>query len=288
MQFTMYAGFSERIARDGIEQAAKCAAETGFASVEFLEDLRRGASLIVPDLASAAEAKKVLNRHGLGVACYSAVANIWQNLTTEQSFRRGLEIAAELGAPYFHHTLLPWLRLPADAPAFEDGIKLAIEVAAQVADYAKGLGITCIYEDQGQYINGVSGFGAFYWELKKHCANVGVCLDLGNILFVNEKPEVFLAAFKDEIRHVHVKDYLWQNSAASPGEMWLPAKDNSWLCDANVGTGIIDLKTCMRLLKDIGYSGTYSLENGEAEPYQENTRKTMDYLRRLAEDEPCK
>ena len=176
MQFTMYAGFSERIAQNGIEQAAQYAAETGFASVEFLEDIRGEASLIVPDLVSAAKVKKELNRQSLGVACYSAVANIWQNQTTEQSFERALEVAAELGAPYFHHTLLPWLRLPSDAPAFEEGIKLAIEVAGRVADYAKNLGITCIYEDQGQYINGVSGFGAFYWELKKYCTNVGVCM----------------------------------------------------------------------------------------------------------------
>jgi len=145
MKFTMYAGFSERITGEGIEQAARYAAETGFASVEFLEDIRGEASLIVPDLVSAAKVKKELNRQSLGVACYSAVANIWQNQTTEQSFERALEVAAELGAPYFHHTLLPWLRLPSDAPAFEEGIKLAIEVAGRVADYAKNLGITCIY-----------------------------------------------------------------------------------------------------------------------------------------------
>lgn len=111
---------------------------------------------------------------------------------------------------------------------------------------------------------------------------------MGNIFFVNEKPEVFTAAFQTEICHVHVKDYIWKKSNVSPGEMWLPAKDNSWLCDTNVGTGIIDFKTCMSLLKNIGYSGAYSLENSEAEPYQENTKKTMDYLRRLASDESCK
>lgn len=284
MQFTMYAGFSGRIAGNGIEKAAQCAAETGFAAVEFLEYLIDDKPLIVPDIASAGKIKKELDRQGLGVACYSAVANIWNNKTTDQSFKQALEIAAELTAPYFHHTLLPWLTPPADAPAYEEGIKLAIERAACVADYAKDLGIICIYEDQGQYVNGVSGFGAFYWELKKICSNIGVCLDLGNILFVNEKPEAFLAAFKDEVRHVHVKDYLWKNSMVSPGEAWLPGKDNSWLCETNIGTGIVNFKACMKLLKDIGYNGTYSLERSDAEPYQENTRRTMEYLRKIAAD----
>lgn len=282
MQFTMYSGFSERLERDGIKKAAQCAAETGFAAVEFLEYLVDDKPLIVPDIASAAKIKKELERQDLGVACYSAVANIWNNKTTDQSFKQALEIAAELGAPYFHHTLLPWLRLPEDAPAYEEGIKMAIERAACVADYAKELGIVCIYEDQGRYINGISGFGAFYWELKKICSNIGVCLDFGNILFVNEKPEEFLAAFKDEICHVHVKDYVWKNSPVSPGEMWLPGKDDSWLCETEVGTGIVNLEACMKLLKDIGYSGAYSLEISDAEPYQENTRRTMEYLRKIA------
>ena len=34
----------------------------------------------------------------------------------------------------------------------------------------------------------------------------------------------------------------------------------------------------MSLLKNIGYSGAYSLENSEAEPYQENTKKTMEII----------
>lgn len=282
MQFTMYSGFSERIVKDGIEKAAQCAAEAGFTAVEFLEYLTGETSLIVPNLISAARIKKELSRQGLGVACYSAVANIWKNQTREQSFKQALEIAAELGAPYFHHTLLPWLKPPMDAPAFEDGIKMAIEAAAQVADYARSLGIVCIYEDQGRYINGVAGFGAFYWELKKICSNIGVCLDLGNILFVNERPETFLTAFKDEICHVHVKDYLRKNSAVSPGEMWLPGKDNQWLCETELGKGVVDIKRCMKLLISNGYAGGYSLETSDEEPFVENARRTMNYLRTIA------
>ena len=41
-----------------------------------------------------------------------------------------------------------------------------MEAAAEVADYAKPLGVKCIYEDQGLFANGVDGFGAFYRQMK--------------------------------------------------------------------------------------------------------------------------
>lgn len=284
MQFTMYSGFSERLAQYGIEKVAKLATETGFSSVEFLEYLLGDRELIVPDTASASKIKKELDKHNLTTACYSAVANIWREQTTKQDFQKALEIAAELGAPYFHHTLLPWVKPPTDAPSFEDGIKLAIEAAIKVADYAKPLGITCIYEDQGQYVNGVSGFGAFYWELKKNCSNVGICGDLGNILLADEKPEDFLAAFKYEIAHVHMKDYAYINDCDTPGKNCWPDRSNRWLCVADVGTGIVDFKACMKVLKESGYNGSYSLELNVPDPYKENMQLVMEYLRKSLSD----
>ena len=35
---------------------------------------------------------------------------------------------------------------------------MAADAAARVANYAATLGLTCIYEDQGFYLNGIDGF----------------------------------------------------------------------------------------------------------------------------------
>ena len=287
MQFAMYSGFSDRLSRDGIEKTAAFAVETGYSAVEFFEDLISKKTLIVPDGKAARRIKGELAAQGLNVACYSAFANIWNRgifaesdqHTKLETFYRALEIAAELDSPYFHHTLLPWLTPPVDAPSFEDGIKLAVEIAAKVADYAKPLGITCIYEEQGLYVNGVDGFGAFYWELKKNCSNVGVCGDFGNILWANEEPQLFLKTFKNEICHVHVKDYLQKCDIVTSGEEWLPARNNTWIKDADIGTGIIDFRTCLKILQEVGYDGYYSMEFPDYEPFAERSRLAMEYLR---------
>ena len=280
MEFTMYTGFAEGLAMNGIEKTVGLAAETGFSSVEILEYLIPGRELVVTDLAFASKIKRELDRHGLGVACYTAYAYIWKEQTSQQDFHRALDNAAELGAPYFQHTILPWGKPPVDAPSFEDGIKLAVETAIKVAEYAKPLGITCIYEDQGIYTNGVSGFGDFYWEVKKNCANVGICGDFANIIEVAEKPEDFLSAFRGEIAHVHIKDCKYLSDDFLPDKTCWQDKDNNWMCNAEIGKGIVDMKSCLKVLKESGYQGAYALEDALYEPYSKSAQQVMEYLRK--------
>lgn len=301
MKITLYSGFMGALSRDGIEQTARQAVKAGCDSVEIFENLVSDVPLQIKDQEAAVGVRKKLQEQGLRVACYSAYANVWECRTgasgdnAEEKLKKSLAIAAELGSPYLHHTLLPGLWPTKGGPDFETAIRRAVEVVAKVADQAKMLGITCIYEDQGQYVNGVDGFGAFYWALKKQCSNVGVCADLGNILFVNEEPEAFLRAYRDEIVHVHVKDYVrrpathkglagrTESSNPSPGEGWLLTKDGSWLYDAELGSGVIDLRGCVKLLQSFGYEGAYALEIPVREPYWERTQNAVQYLKEIGE-----
>lgn len=252
----------------------------------------------VPDVETAKKAKLTFDKYGLKVACHSACVNLWNDvrktgaimecgLSTEELSRaeeqflmKQIEVAAVLEAPYVHHTLLPWLTLPSDAPEYEDAIETAVEAAVRVADYAATFGITCIYEDQGYYVNGVEGFDGFYSKVKARCKNVGICGDLGNILFVNETPEAFLEANMKDICHVHIKDYLWKKAKVSPGIYWYKAKEDSWLRDTMIGNGVVDFEACMKLLKDAGYNGYFSLENAHPEPYEVGVQQGMEYLKR--------
>lgn len=283
MNITMYSGFMSAVKIHGVDWTAAQAAEAGCSSVEIFEDLVSDAPLGIDSPEYAANMRGRLKEQGLSVACYSAYVNVWKNGEDYNKvcgrLKHSIDMAAELGSPYVHHTLLPWLSLPQDAPGFEEGIARAVDAASVAADYAKTLGVTCIYEDQGQYVNGVDGFGAFYWELKKNCKNVGVCADLGNIFFVNERPEPFLEAFRGEILHVHVKDYLQSIEKLSPGTGWLPTRNGSWLHDTDPGTGAVDLVQCMKILREQGYQGAYALEISPEDPFMERVAGAADYLK---------
>lgn len=284
-EFAMYSGFSEKICAEGVEEAAKYARKMGFSAVEFLADFFFGQLNAVPDVEAALEARKVLDKYKLPVACYSVAVNLWNNAEAEKLLMEQIDVAHTLGAPYLHHTLLPWLVLDQDSPSFEDAVRDVVERAVRVADYAKTKGMMCIYEDQGYYVNGVRGFRVFFEEMKKRCDNVGVCGDLGNILFVNERPEEFLREFIRDVRHVHVKDYLRKCGNTSPGRYWSSAKGNCWLRDTMVGSGVVDFETSLRILKEGGYQGRFALENGHPEPYEEGVLQAMELVGKLWETE---
>ncbi len=293
MEFAAYAGFSRYILENGFEKAAAYAKKLGFSAVEMLADKKYNP---VPDVETARQAKHTFDKYGLRVACHSVCVNLWDSESKhsygfkiskadEQFLLNQVEVAAVLGSPYVHHTLLPWLTLPADAPDYEEAIETVVEAAVRIADYAATFGITCIYEDQGYYVNGIEGFYGFFSKMKARCKNVGICGDLGNILFVNETPEAFLEANMKDVCHVHIKDYLWKKAKVSPGIYWHHAKEYSWLRDTMIGNGVVDFEVCMKLLKDAGYDGYFSLENAHPEPYEVGVQQAMEYLERCWQKE---
>lgn len=276
MNFSMYAGFTDMVRREGIEKAAAYAAGLGFSSVEIFDNCMEEGERPFGDASTAEKAREILARYGLTVACYSAFVSAWQREDSVQRAIEALDIVKALECPYFHHTLLPWIPVPEYAPEFQQGIKAAVTAAERIAVHAGRFGITCLYEDQGHYINGVKGFGLFFEEMRRRCKNVGVCADLGNILFVGEKPEEFLKVYLPYVRHVHIKDYLRQESETSPGAWWITVGRNQWLCDTIVGNGVVDVVACIKLLRENGYEGAYALEIGHPEPFEEGVRRAME------------
>ncbi|MBR5445525.1 MAG: sugar phosphate isomerase/epimerase [Clostridia bacterium] len=280
MRFTFYTHFNGMAAREGTEKAADWAAEHGFSAVELLESAGPQYPSLYPDRQAAEAAKKILAARGLSTACYSVGTTVYKNPEAVASLKRQAEIAAALDCPFLHHTLLLWLADAEGMPSFEEGIACAVEAAAEVADYAKTLGVRCIYEDQGMYANGVEGFGAFYRQIKQRCDNVGVCGDMGNSLFVDEGAERFFAAYAGEICHVHVKDYLIRTFDAAPSRNWYRTKGGRYLRETMVGDGDGNVAACMDILKKAGYSGTYALELCHPEPFEAGVCQAMEYLRR--------
>ncbi|MBR5871488.1 MAG: sugar phosphate isomerase/epimerase [Clostridia bacterium] len=279
MNYTFYTEFIEMLGRDGAQKTAEYAKKMGFSSVEVLETVGEGHPRVIPDGNTAADVKRVFDEYGITVACYSVGCDVYRRPEAEDVLVRHAEIAAALGCPYLHHTLKTGLRMEPDAPAADEVLAHVAAAAIRVADRAKPLGVTCLYEDQGMYANGIENFGRFYREVHRVCDNTGVCGDFGNILFVDEDPVQFLSAFASDIRHVHVKDYLRKNFAdAVPTGGWYPTKHGQYLRDTTVGAGIIDIPACMKVLHDAGYNGAYALELCHPEPFDGGVRVAMQYL----------
>ena len=259
---SMYSGFSSLLKTHGIECAASLAASLGFSSVEFIDIIGAG-SPTFQNTDQAILARNILHKHALSVSCYSVGINlvniesgIQKNPAAIAELKRIADIAASLGSPYLHHTLFVNLTLPHNSPSFDEMLYPVVDAAVEVAGYCKNLGVSCIYENQGMYFNSVCNFRRFFHLMKSYCDNVGVCGDVGNSLFVDEEPFPFFETFVDDIKHVHLKDYKKTEHIRE-----LKSRGGTYLENVPIGTGDIDIASCLKTLKKHGYSGAFSMED---------------------------
>ena len=173
------------------------------------------------------------------------------------------------------HSAKPIIMLSAKGEVFDK----VLNSAARIARRCQELGITCLYEEQGLYFNGVQNFGRFFRAIKQIQSNVGVCGDFGNILFADEAATDFFQAFQKDILHVHLKDYFLSDdiSAQPDPEAWLKSKGGKYVKDAPLGKGVTDCKKCLDILKKADYQGFFSLEL--VNPVQNNPL-AMEYCKR--------
>ena len=286
MRFTMYANFSTLLREKGAEAAAAEAVRLGFDSVEFLEYVHDEKTVpVIESVEKAASVRAVLEKQRLSVACYSVGINLWQSGMTpdtvtpmEEALRHHARMAAAVGSPFLHHTVL--LGVDKYALSMDEALSLLVPVVIRVAKYARELGLIPIYEGQGMYFNGVDGFGAFYSAVKRECPFVGVCGDVGNPLFVDENPLHFFRAFAKDILHVHIKDYVHASVRGEEPD-WAQTRGGDWLRETVIGRGCVPLADCLAVLREVEYDGAFALENCHAEDFEYGVAEGMRQIRAL-------
>ena len=267
--FTFYTDFPTHVKKYGIESAAKYATDHGYSSVEFLD--MAGTDGYVPTVKSIAEAievKKVLDRYGLKVACFSVGAVLIERgaparlkASAVDELKYYARLAKTLGSPFLHHTLVLDLTLPENAASYDDVFNVVLGAADEIANFCESLGLTCLYEPQGMYFNGLEGYGRIYRELKRRHKNVGFCADVGNSLFADEMPYEIFKEFAADALHVHLKNYI-PNTDANAGEVCnLRSRGGTYLDTTPLESGSINIPACLKILKEAGYRGAFALED---------------------------
>lgn len=262
MNFSIYTGLNKKFAELGIEGCADYLSGMGFSSIELFSMNRADYTPSVADIPTAKAVRAAMEARGLTVSCFSVAASLYRCEEDVDFLKRQVELAATVGSPLLHHTLYPTLGLRGKLPfPFEEVLPAVLESADRVASVAESFGLTCIYEPQGYYFNGIEPFGAFYREMKRLHPAIGVCGDLGNSLFVGASPADFLRAFAGEVRHVHVKDYARRNGEEiRDGASGFFADEETFLEEVPIGEGDAEIPACLGLLKAVGYRGAFALE----------------------------
>ncbi len=232
--------------------------------------------LQTPDVKEAEKIKKYADRKNIKTPCMSAFMDL-----AEEGSRRMIErakgyaeVAAILGSPYLHHTIVGEFSNPNKVlPQKEELFKRGIEAVREIYDYAEKLGVKTVFEDQGYIFNGVEGFGRFLDEVDR---DVRVVADFGNIYQSKDGIEDFIKAFSEKICHVHIKDvHITADNVKGTG---LETISGEYMNEVEIGTGDIDFALAIDLLKKAGYDGYYSIEYTAPEDNSPIIEKTLKFL----------
>jgi len=226
--------------------------------------------------------------NGLQITCFSAGVDLAANDGVDRvsQLKRYADCAAAAGSPFLHHTLALALKPSYGPVTYQELRDRVAPRAREVFDYAADKGVLCLYEDQGVYCNGAARFGDFLSNLGRPA---GVCLDLGNCMFVDEMAEVFGSLFLPMVKHVHLKDYLLRPAyMPHPGEQCHMTVSGNYLLEVPMGYGSVNFETVFSMLLRQGYDGWFSSESaplGDVEAVEigiRNVRRYYENARRMA------
>jgi sugar phosphate isomerase/epimerase len=98
-------------------------------------------------------------------------------------------------------------------------------------------------------------------------------MDTGNTYIAGQDPADFLARFLDRVDHVHIKDVSPSLAAAARGQQTGIGISH---CALGEGVNAANIKKCLQILRDRGYSGVLSIEcEGQGGPMIEKSLKWL-------------
>lgn len=225
-----------------------------------------------------AKAKEV----GIDVSNYAIGANF--AVDTEEAYRKEIErvkgevdIAARLGVKLMRHDVAS--RPDTSIKQFNQEVGRLAEACREIADYAAQYGITTSVENHGYYIQASDRVQTLVQAVDR--TNFRTTLDVGNFMCADEDP---VAAVKNNIPYasmVHIKDFYLRPAALNPGDGWFRTASGNFLRGAIVGHGDINLRESIRIIKESGFDGYFSIEFEGMEDSFQGTKIGLENVKRF-------
>lgn len=213
-----------------------------------------------------AELMQVAKSSGMVFSCLDVGVNFIGETPSDRAaalatVKRGLDFCAAIDCKI---ALLPGTR-PAPGMSNEEGRKLYAEGLAKSAELAKPLGIVTCIEDFGVYPE----FACHSKHVLEVVTLAGpgtmVAWDNGNFILADEMPMDALPPLWDRTCHVHIKDFLLDET----GQAGLKTPSGKAYKSIPMGEGDCQIRECVAELKRRDYEGWISLEVGIAPPVED-------------------
>ncbi|MDX9957936.1 MAG: sugar phosphate isomerase/epimerase [Spirochaetia bacterium] len=148
----------------------------------------------------------------------------------------------------------------------------------QIVEVAERYGIVVTIETHGYFTSDIQRMGAMLDFVDS--PYLQMTFDTGNVFISGNDPVAFLRAHIGRVAHVHIKDVAPQLADASRGRQTGIGMSHSAIGD---GVNAGNIRSCLAMLKDHGFSGAASLEcEARGGPVLQRsigwTRKVLDEL----------
>ncbi|NLG52620.1 MAG: sugar phosphate isomerase/epimerase [Clostridiales bacterium] len=178
-----------------------------------------------------------LSRNNIGISCISTEVCL-QNKEDYKKLESYIELAGKLGVPYIRV-----LGDAAPAPGSNVDGEAVFAALKKHIPLAREKNVVMLIETNGIYANSETLRGLIE---RLDSEQTGVLWDINHpVRFFNEEPGETFENIGFAIRHVHLKDSVFENGKISYKML---------------GYGTLPIKPALKLLKDAGYNGYLSLE----------------------------
>ena len=212
-----------------------------------------------------------------------------ENETKEEKYQKEIEriemimdLAYEMGIRKMRHDTCTGqhpLGVEYHTPEqFEEDFPTIVRAVKEVADYAASKGMRTTLENHGRYVNGADRLIRIIKAAGKD--NVGMTMDVGNFLCVNEDPVTAVQKTIGYANMIHLKDFYirktdrmypqkrvrpttpeeWHTMLPSLAYVGTNAADYQLLRGAIIGQGDMDMWKIISIIKNSGYDQEISLE----------------------------
>lgn len=221
-------------------------------------------------------------RCGLDISNYALGANFITE-TEEQYEAEIARVISEvdrvhrLGAKLMRHDVAS--RPDTSIARFNEDLDRIAAACRRIADHARQYDITTSVENHGYYVQASDRVQALIHAVDR--PNFKTTLDIGNFVCVDENP---VTAVKNNLPYasiIHIKDFYIRPSFRNPGEGWFKSAGGNYLRGAIAGHGDIDVYEILRLIKESGYGGYFSIEYEGMEDCQKGTKIAFDNIKRI-------
>lgn len=234
------------------------AKEQGFGGIEFAEiHPPAGTDKKEYALELAAEAKT----QGMEIPAYCIGADLLNGGEAEIERLRGeAEIAAALGARVMRHDASGgYRREDRGQRGFLNALPVIAAGYRAVTEYAETRGVRTCIENHGFFCQDSARVEAIVNTVAH--PNFGALVDIGNFMCADEDPAVAVGNMAPYAFHVHCKDFhVKDGNAFVPPQGFFRTRGGNFLRGAIIGHGAVPVLRCLRLLKESGYDGWYTVE----------------------------